>query len=110
MLSHWARDRTRGPRLPLEFCVRKMTHDAAALYGLKDRGVIRPGLKADLNVIDFQRLNSGKPYMAHDLPTGAPRLLQTATGYEATLVSGEVTRRRGEDTGARPGGVIRGRA
>jgi N-acyl-D-amino-acid deacylase len=110
MLTHWSRDRSRGPRLPVELSVRKMTRDPAQLYGLKDRGEIRPGMRADVNLIDFQRLNVAKPYLAYDLPTGAPRLLQDVTGYEATLLKGEVTRRRGEDTGARPGAVIRSRA
>jgi N-acyl-D-aspartate/D-glutamate deacylase len=107
MLSFWVRDRSRGPRLPLEHIVRKQTSDAANLYGLNDRGRIEPGLKADLNLIDFENLGAGPLHMIHDLPTGAPRLMQKAVGYVATLVSGEVVTRNGEDTGARPGGLIR---
>jgi len=108
LLTHWARDRVRGPKLPLEWVVRKMTHDTAALYGLGDRGVVAPGKKADLNVIDFERLALGLPEVADDLPAGAKRLLQRATGYEATLVSGKVTWRNGEHTGALPGALVRG--
>src|SRR5437660_1700726 len=84
MLTHWARDRTRGPRLPLEVVVRKMTSDTAALYGLHDRGEVRAGLKADLNVIDFDGLHLRLPEMVHDLPAGARRLVQRADGYVAT--------------------------
>lgn len=110
MLTHWVRDRTRGPRLPLELIVKKQTSDGAKLYGLKDRGRIAPGLKADINLIDFENLAAGPLHMVHDLPTGAPRLMQKAHGYEATLVSGKAVTRFGEDTGARPGGLIRGGA
>ena len=108
MLTHWARDRRRGPRIPLEVAVRALTHDPAALYGLHDRGVLRPGLKADLNLIDFDRLRLRLPEMAFDLPAGARRLLQRADGYVATLVSGTVVMREGAATGARPGRLVRG--
>jgi len=108
MLTHWVRDRTRGARLPLELVVRKMTSDTAALYGLHDRGVIEVGKKGDLNVIDLDRLTLRRPAMAHDLPAGAPRLLQTAEGYVATVVSGRVVMRHGVETGARPGTLLRG--
>ena len=107
LLTHWARDRTRGPGLPLEYVVKKQTADTAALFGLGDRGVVAEGKKADLNVIDFERLTLHMPRMAYDLPAGGARLLQDADGYVATVVSGEVTRRRGEDTGARPGRLLR---
>src|SRR6185503_9225254 len=83
MLTHWARDRHRGPRIPLETAVRALTHDPAALYGLADRGVLRAGLKADLNLIDLERLQLRLPEMAFDLPTGARRLVQRADGYVA---------------------------
>ena len=108
LLAHWARDRVRGPKLPLEFVVAKMTRDTADLYGLQDRGVLVPGKKGDLNVIDFERLELEIPELAHDLPAGAGRLIQRARGYEATVVSGEVTFREGEHTGALPGRVVRG--
>src|SRR5918995_995776 len=108
MLTHWVRDRTRGERLPLELVVRKMTSDTASLYGLGDRGEIMPGKKADLNVIDLERLALHRPEMHYDLPGNARRLLQRADGYDATIVSGEVVMRDGEDTGARPGALVRG--
>ncbi|WP_235618669.1 N-acyl-D-amino-acid deacylase family protein [Embleya scabrispora] len=108
LLTHWARDRTRGERLPLEFLVRKQTMDTAALYGLTDRGVIAEGKRADLNVIDPDTLTLHRPRMVHDLPAGGGRMLQQATGYIATIVAGQITRRNGQDTGARPGRLIRG--
>ncbi|KQT30999.1 amidohydrolase [Sphingomonas sp. Leaf412] len=109
MLTHWCRDRTRGPLLDLATTVRQQTRDTAAAVGLKDRGVLAPGYLADLNVIDFDALELGKPYMVHDLPTGARRLMQKATGYVATIKSGEVIYRDGEPTDALPGKLIRGR-
>ncbi len=108
LLSHWARDRRRGPRLPIEWVVRKMTRDTSELYGLCDRGVVAPGRKADLNVIDWKRLRLELPELAFDLPAGAKRLIQRARGYEATIVGGEVTFRDGEPTGALPGRLVRG--
>jgi N-acyl-D-aspartate/D-glutamate deacylase len=108
LLKHWARDRVRGPRLPLEWTVRKMTRDTAHLYGLRDRGVLAPGKKGDANVIDFARLELALPEVAHDLPAGARRLIQRARGYDATIVSGELTFRDGEHTGALPGRLVRG--
>jgi N-acyl-D-amino-acid deacylase len=108
LLTHWARDRTRGPKLPLEWVVRKMTRDTAELYGLRDRGVVAAGRKADLNVIDFDRLELALPELVGDLPAGARRLIQRARGYTATLVSGRVTFREGEHSGALPGALIRG--
>ena len=108
LLSHWARDRSRGEQLPIEFCVRKMTRDTADLYGLHDRGILTAGMKGDANVIDFDRLALEIPVMANDLPAGAGRLIQRARGYEATIVSGQVTFREGEPTGALPGRLVRG--
>lgn len=108
MLTHWVRDRTRGERLPLELVIRKMTQDTASLYGLGDRGTLEPGKKGDVNVIDFDGLTLHRPAMAYDLPGGARRLLQTADGYDATIVSGEVVMRGGKETGARPGALVRG--
>jgi len=107
MLTHWVRDRSRGPRLPLELAVRRLTADNARLFGFADRGVVRPGLRADLNVIDFDRLRLRRPEMAFDLPAGGRRLLQRADGYVATLVAGQVVMRDGVATAARPGRVVR---
>lgn len=108
MLSHWARDRRRGERLPLEQGVRLMTRDTAQLYGLGDRGVIAPGMKADLNLIDFDRVANRRPEMVHDLPAGGRRLVQRADGYLATFVSGKQTFADGEHTGELPGRLVRG--
>ena len=108
MLTHWARDRSRGEGLPLEFVVRKMTRDTASLYGLNDRGVLKPGMKGDVNVIDLERLQLRAPELAHDLPADGRRLIQKSEGFVATIVSGEVVMRDGEDTGARPGKLVRG--
>jgi N-acyl-D-aspartate/D-glutamate deacylase len=106
MLTHWARDRADG--IPLETVVQKMTARTAALYGLGDRGRILPGLRADLNVIDHDHLALHAPVMVHDLPAGARRFVQRASGYVATIVRGRVTMREGVETGARPGALIRG--
>jgi N-acyl-D-amino-acid deacylase len=109
MLTHWVRDRTRGPQLRLEEAVRLQTHDTARVYGLLDRGTLEPGMKADINLIDFDALRLDAPAMAYDLPAGAPRLLQACTGYRATVVAGEIVRENGAFTGARPGRLLRGR-
>jgi len=108
MLTHWARDRSRGDKLELEWVVKKQTKDTAELFGLTDRGTLEVGKKADLNVIDFDNLKLRSIKLVHDLPAGGRRLLQKAEGYDYTIVSGEVTRRNGEDTGARPGRLVRG--
>lgn len=108
LLTHWARDRSRGPRFSLEYMVRKQTLDTATLFGLGDRGVIAVGKKADVNVIDMNALQLDVPRMAYDLPAGGRRLIQGARGYDATVVGGVVTRRHGVDTGARPGRLLRG--
>ena len=107
MLTHWARDRDHD-QLPLEWVVRKMTSETASLYGLGDRGVVAPGMRADFNVIDHAGLALHAPEMAHDLPADARRFIQKADGYVATILAGEVTLEHGEDTGARPGQLIRG--
>ena len=108
LLTHWVRDRTRGPRLDLAEVVRRLTSQPADLYGLADRGRVQVGLRADLNVIDAAHLQLGMPRAVDDLPAGGTRLLQDAVGYDATIVAGQVTRRQGVDTGARPGRLLRG--
>ncbi len=109
-LTHWGRDRTRGERLPIELLVHKLSGANATLYGFTDRGTVEVGKRADLNVIDFERLMVATPVARHDLPTDKTRILQGAEGYEATLVNGVITRRHDEDTGARPGRLVRGSA
>ncbi len=108
MLTHWARDRERGDRLPLEWVIKRQTRDTAELYGLNDRGVLAAGMKADVNLIDFERLGLKPPRVAHDLPADGRRLLQDAVGYVATIVSGQVIYENGEPTGALPGKLVRG--
>jgi N-acyl-D-aspartate/D-glutamate deacylase len=108
MLTHWARDRTRGDRLPLELMVKKQTHDTATLYGLTDRGTLETGKVADVNIIDYENLQLGTPKIVTDLPAGGRRLVQDATGYVATIKSGRTTFDGGKDTGARPGVLLRG--
>jgi len=107
LLTHWARDRKRGDRLPLEFLVRKQTRDCALAYGLPDRGVLAPGFKADINVIDFERLRFLKPEVVYDLPAGGKRLVQRARGYCHTFVSGTETLRDDQHTGELPGRLLR---
>jgi N-acyl-D-amino-acid deacylase len=108
ILTHWARDRTKGEQFPLEFLVRKLTSDTAQAYGLKDRGQLKPGLLADVNVIDFARLRLFRPEAINDLPAGGKRLVQRAEGYDYTVKSGQVTFENGQHTGALPGGLVRG--
>src|SRR3984957_5433679 len=108
LLTHWARDRHRGEGRPLEYVGRKQSYDTAQLFGLSDRGVISLGKRADVNVIDMNALTLHAPRMAFDLPAGGHRLVQGASGYDATIVNGVVTRRDGVDTGARPGRLVRG--
>jgi len=107
MLTHWVRDRSRGPRLPLEKVVHLMTQKAAHSIGLDDRGAIAPGQKADINVINLDALALHAPYFVDDLPAKARRLMQDVTGYRATIVSGEVTRENDEPTGELPGRLVR---
>ena len=108
MITHWTRDRSRGETLPVEWVVKKQTHDTARLYGLGDRGTIEPGMLGDLNVIDYEHLRLGNPYVTQDLPAGGSRLLQGASGYVATIKAGAVTFDHGVDTGERPGVLLRG--
>lgn len=108
MLTHWTRDRTRGERMPLEYVIKRQTQDTAAMYGLLDRGVIAPGYKADINLIDYEHLAFEQPKMVFDLPANGRRLVQDARGYVATIVSGEVIIENGQPTGAMPGKLVRG--
>ncbi len=108
LLTHWTRDRTRGEKLPLEFLIKRQCRDTAAWVGLKDRGVLKPGYRADLNVIDYDGLRLHTPHIVHDLPAGGRRLMQHADGYDATVVAGQVIQRHGRATGAKPGRLVRG--
>jgi N-acyl-D-aspartate/D-glutamate deacylase len=107
MLAHWGRDRRRGPRLPLELLVKRQTSETADFFGLRDRGRLAPGLRADVNLIDFERLRLYQPELVNDLPAGGRRFVQRVDGYEATLVAGTPTFERGEHTGAMPGHLVR---
>lgn len=109
LLSHWVGNRTRGPRFPLETAVHRLTGDPSAFYGLGDRGVLEAGRRADVNVIDMDRLGLHYPERVEDLPAGAARLIQRSEGYVETLVRGETVVSAGELTDARPGGLVRGR-
>jgi N-acyl-D-amino-acid deacylase len=108
MLTHWVRDRSRGDRLPVEAVVAHQTRRTAELYGFEDRGLLAPGMLADVNVIDFDGLALELPEMAYDLPAGGRRLVQRAQGYLATVKSGIVVRDHDEDSGERPGHLLRG--
>jgi N-acyl-D-aspartate/D-glutamate deacylase len=106
-LTHWTRDRIRGPRLPIEHMVARLTRNNAVAMGLTDRGVVAPGKRADLNIVDYERLQLHAPEIHYDLPAGGKRLLQRADGYDATLVAGAVVWRDGQATGALPGRLLR---
>jgi N-acyl-D-aspartate/D-glutamate deacylase len=108
MLSHWARDRDRGPKLPVEQVVHLQTRRTAALYGFNDRGLLAPGYLADINVIDHDALALEPPEMVYDLPADGKRLIQRARGYVATVKSGVVVREHDQSTGLRPGRLLRG--
>jgi N-acyl-D-aspartate/D-glutamate deacylase len=108
MLSHWARERSRGERLPLELAVNLQTLRTAALFGFEDRGLVAPGYLADVNVVDADRVASEAPQMVYDLPAGGRRLVQRARGYVATIKRGVVVREYDESTGERPGRLVRG--
>ena len=107
LIAYWTRDRDHG-LLPLAWAIKSLTRDPAMAVGLADRGLLAPGYKADVNVIDYDRLTLHAPRVAYDLPAGGRRLTQASTGYEATIVSGIVTRRRDRPTGALPGRLVRG--
>ncbi|MGZ3408854.1 MAG: N-acyl-D-amino-acid deacylase family protein [Xanthobacteraceae bacterium] len=108
LLTHWTRDRKDGARVPLGWAVRELTSATAAVVGLNDRGLLQPGYKADLNVIDYDHLRLRPPHVVHDLPAGGRRFMQKADGYVATVLNGQVTYRAGEWTAALPGRLIRG--
>jgi N-acyl-D-aspartate/D-glutamate deacylase len=108
LLTHWTRDRSRGEKLSIPFVVAAQSRKTALSVGLYDRGVIAPGYKADVNVIDYDKLHLHPPKVHYDLPVGGRRLLQQVDGYDATIVSGVVTQRGGTATGARPGRLVRG--
>ena len=108
MLAYMTRDRTKGDRLPVETVVHKMTQDTALVYGLADRGVVAPGYRADLNLIDYDRVGLEEPEMVYDLPAGGKRIIQRSHGYLATVCHGELTYEAGEHTGAMPGRLVRG--
>jgi N-acyl-D-amino-acid deacylase len=107
MLTHWSRDRRRGPKLLLEAMVKRQTSETAEFFGLTDRGRLAPGLRADVNLIDYGRLQVQKPELVHDMPAGGRRFVQKVDGYEATIVAGAPLFERGEHTGALPGRLIR---
>ena len=107
MLTHWARDRKRGPTLPLEMLVKRQTSETADFFGIADRGRLAAGLRADLNVIDFDRLQVRKPELVHDMPAGGRRFVQRVDGYATTIVAGTPIFEAGEHTGALPGKLIR---
>ena len=107
MITHWVRDRTRGERLPLEFVIKRQTSETADFFGFKDRGRLLPGLKADINVIDYEGLRMHHPEMIYDLPAGGRRLVQRVEGYDMTMVSGVPVFEHGVETGARPGKLVR---
>jgi N-acyl-D-aspartate/D-glutamate deacylase len=106
LLSYWVRERARGT-IALETAVKILTSEPATVYGLRDRGAIEPGLRADLNLIDALTVAPREMEVVHDLPAGAKRVLQRTDGFVATVVAGQVVQRDGVDTGARPGRVVR---
>ena len=108
LLTHWGRDRTQGERLPLPYLIHLMTKRCAEMVGLRDRGLIAPGYRADLNVIDLDNLSLDLPRVVRDLPAGGRRLMQDARGYTATVVDGVIVTRDGQHTGALPGSLVRG--
>lgn len=108
LMSYWVRTRARGPRIPLETAVHRLTADPAAFYGMGDRGVLAPGMRADVNLIDLDRLSLHYPERVEDLPGGAGRLIQRSDGYVETMVLGQTVVADGELTDARPGALVRG--
>ena len=107
LIQHWGRDRKRGKKIPLEKLISMQTLETSRLLGITDRGVLKEGYKADINVIDFENLTLHEPEVLHDLPAGGRRLVQRASGYEYTIVSGQIAFKDGESTGALNGRLIR---
>ncbi|MCP5058148.1 MAG: amidohydrolase family protein [bacterium] len=108
LLTHWVRDRERGERIPLEVVVERQTRRTAAFYGMEDRGTVAPGMRADVNLIDFDALHLHAPEMVYDLPAEGRRLIQKVDGYRYTIKNGEIIYEDGEPTGTLPGGLVRG--
>jgi N-acyl-D-aspartate/D-glutamate deacylase len=107
MLTHWSRDRSRGPKLPVEMLIKRQTSETADFFGLSDRGRLTPGLRADINIIDYDKLQVQKPELVHDMPANGRRFVQKVDGYEATFVAGTQIFERGTHTGALPGKLVR---
>ena len=107
-LTHWTRDRGQGSLFPVSQMIKRLTADNAGAIGLRDRGLLRPGMKADVNILDYDRLRLRSPEIVYDLPAGGKRLVQRTEGFDATIVSGAVVYRYGEATGALPGRLVRG--
>ncbi len=107
-LTHWTRDRGRGSLFPVAWGIKRLSHDNAAAIGLNDRGLLKVGLKADINVLDYDNMRLRAPEVVYDLPAGGKRLVQRTDGFDATIVSGEVVYRQGEATAALPGRLVRG--
>ena len=108
-ISHWGRDREAGRKFPLEMLIKKQTKDTAETFGLFDRGEIKSGMLADINIIDFDKLNVSHPTMIHDLPLGGRRLVQDSAGYIATIKNGLIVSENGKNNGVLPGKLIRGK-
>jgi N-acyl-D-aspartate/D-glutamate deacylase len=107
-ITHWTRDRRRGSLFPVPWIIKRLTADNAAAIGLNDRGTLQAGKKADINIIDYDRLRLRSPEIVYDLPAGGKRLVQRTDGFDATIVSGAVVYRDGQETGALPGRLVRG--
>jgi N-acyl-D-aspartate/D-glutamate deacylase len=107
MLTHWSRDRNRGPRLPVEMLIKRQTSETADFFGLGDRGRLAPGLRADVNLIDYNGLQVQKPILVHDMPANGRRFVQKVDGYEMTIVAGTPIFEKGQHTGALPGRLVR---
>ncbi len=108
LLTHWGRDRPRGDLIPLEYLIKSQTQDTASVVGFHDRGLLAPGMKADVNIIDYDELYLEKPTIIKDLPAGGKRLMQKTRGYKQMIVSGQVVMENGQPTGLQPGKLVRG--